>query len=128
MAKKKRKARKKTKGVSFTKPIDISKFGTEKDPCFGKLYNLSTDECKRCGDSELCGVIFSQKAHDKRKKIEKKKRFKDIELTEEENPSLTKWVQEKKDEGLTRSKVIKKAKRTFGSTRDEIKKIWKNLK
>ena len=35
-------------------PIDVSTLGTNGDPCFGIGYDLSTKECKLCGDSELC--------------------------------------------------------------------------
>ncbi|MAO08040.1 MAG: hypothetical protein CL596_04935 [Alteromonas sp.] len=129
MAKKKRKPRKATKGVDILKPIDINKFGTKDDPCFGKEYDLSTDECSRCGDSELCAAVFGQTTLKKtRDKVESKNRFKDKELFEDDkNPALTKWVRDKKEEGLKRSEIIKKAKATFGSTREEIKKIYKNL-
>lgn len=125
---KKRKPREKDEGIDFSKPIDITKLGTSEDPCFGKLYDLSTDECKRCGDSELCALVFAQgKLKDKRTKIEKDNRFKDMELKDPVNKSLKAWVKNKKEEGLTRAEVIKKAKTTFGSTREEIKKVWKNL-
>lgn len=128
MGKNKREPRKKTKKVDFLEPIDITKFGSEDDPCFGKLYNLSTKECKRCGDSELCGVIFSQNMNKVRKDIESKQRFKDLEMDlPKQNPALTKWVREKKAQGLSRSEIIIKAKKTFGSTRDEIKTIYKTL-
>lgn len=123
----KRITRKETKGVDFLKPIDISKFGTKDDPCFGKLYNLSTPECKRCGDSELCSVVFAQNMKKVREGEKSKTRFKDEELEVNNNPALTKWVKEKVEEGITRQEIIKKAKRTFGSTREEIKKIYKNV-
>lgn len=124
----KRKARKATKKVDFLKPIDITLFGTKDDPCFGKLYNLSTSECQRCGDSELCAVVFAQNMKKERVKQKKKTRFKDEELeVNTNNPALERWVKERKEEGLTRQEVIKKAKKTFGSTREEIKKIYKNV-
>lgn len=130
MAKKKRKPREETENIDFLQPIDIKKVGSNDDPCFGKLYDLSAEECKRCGDSELCAVVFSQTTAKKiRKKEEKNNRFKDIELDEpKENQALKKWVKEKMDEGLTRSQIIKKARLTFGSTRDEIKALHKKLK
>lgn len=131
MAKKKtREPREKTEQVDFLKPIDIKKIGTSDDPCFGKLYDLSEEACKRCGDSELCAVVFSQtKAKKVRKKVESKNRFKDLELDEpKENKALAKWVAERKKEGKKRSEIIKLAKRTFGSTREEIKAIYKKLK
>lgn len=128
MAKKKkedRKPRKKTEGIDFLKPIDFSKIGTQDDPCFGKHYNLSTDECKRCGDSELCSVLFSLKLNKDRAKIESKESFKD--LNDNDNKALENWVKNKKKEGLSRSQIIKKAKLTFGSTREEIKKIFNKI-
>lgn len=63
------------------KPLDIEKFGSDSDPCFGKLYSLSSSECKRCGDSEICGSVFAQRLNSKREIIESGKRFKDIELS-----------------------------------------------
>lgn len=128
MAKKRKPKKKATKGINTLEPIDLAKVGTADDPCFGKLYDLSTEECKRCGDSELCCTVFSQSMDKARKKFEKSNRVKDMELTEPKvNEALAKWVKEKKDEGLKRSEVIKKAKKTFGSTREEIKEIWKTL-
>lgn len=126
MAKKRREPREKTEGIDYLKPINVLDFGSDNDPCFGKLYNLNADACKRCGDSELCGAVFAQKQNKQRSKQEKKNRFKDIEL-HKGNTSLEKWVKDKKEEGLSRSEIIKKAKKTFGSTREEIKNIYKKL-
>jgi hypothetical protein len=127
----KREAREQSlKDDEFLKPIDVTQFGTDNDPCFGKLYNLAEDECRRCGDQALCGLVFGQNLHVKRKGIEDKNRFKDLEMSKEEpknNKALTKWVKSKKEEGLSRTEVIKKAKYTYGSTREEIKEIWKKL-
>ena len=131
MAKKNtREPREKTKEVDFMEPINITQFGTDDDPCFGKEYNLSTPECKRCGDSELCGIVMGQNNHIDRKKIEKNNRFKDLEIVNKPNkPSaLEQWVKMKKDEGLKRSEIIKKAKNTYGSTREEIKIVYAKLK
>ena len=82
---KKRKTRNKVKltDKEMLKPIDIELFGSDDDPCFGKLYKLSTPECKRCGDSEICATVMAQRLNVKRKGIESKNRFKDIELGEE---------------------------------------------
>lgn len=127
----KRKARKETKEVNFLKPIDITAFGTDSDPCFGKLYNPSTEECRRCGDSELCAVIFAQKMKKERTKEKATTRFKDEELEVDKPKGQEDWlstfVRERKAEGLTRAAIIKAAKNTFGSTREEIKKIYKNV-
>ena len=129
MSKPTRKSRKTSikKEDEFLKPIDITKFGTSDDPCFGKLYELSAEECKRCGDSPLCAVVFSQNLTVERKSIESKSRFKDLEKNPGKgiNASLSKWVKQKKDEGYKRSEIIKMAKKSFGSNRDEIKELYK---
>ena len=82
MGKKGREPREKTPKVDLMEPINIAQFGTEDDPCFGKLYNLSTPECKRCGDSELCAIVMAQNNHTKRLEIEADTRFKDLEIAE----------------------------------------------
>ena len=41
-------------------PINIAELGSNSDPCFGIGYDLSTKECKLCGDSELCAFKMSQ--------------------------------------------------------------------
>lgn len=129
MAKKKRKARESTDNVDMFKPIDIEKFGSDEDPCFGKHYDLSAEECKRCGDSELCAAVFSRtNAKKLRDKETKGNRYKDMELEDPGKPlneALLNWVKEKKEEGLKRSEIIKKAKKTFGSTRKEVKELYK---
>lgn len=63
-------------------PLDLSKFGTENDPCFGKLYDLKADECQICGDFEICAVAFSQKLNGKRLKFEETNKMKDLEEVE----------------------------------------------
>lgn len=129
MAKKARTPREKTKGVDLMEPVDITQFGTKDDPCFGKEYNLSTPECKRCGDSELCAIVMGQNNNLKRKDIESKNRFKDLEIAKkEDNPALVEWVKAKIAEGLTRSEITVKAKKTYGSSRAEIKEIYKKYK
>ena len=57
----------KVKKSTFLVPIDYSHFGDpDKDPCFGKLYDLNVDECITCGDIELCGMVFAERLTKKR--------------------------------------------------------------
>ena len=129
MAKKNsREPREKTKGIDLMEPINITQFGTDDDPCFGKEYNLSTPECKRCGDSELCAIVMGQNNHIKRKTIEDNNRFKDLEIVNKTNTALEEWVKSKMEEGLKRSEIITKAKNTYGSSREEIKSIYAKFK
>lgn len=67
------------KKVDLMKPITIDQLGTEDDPCFGKLYDITTSECQRCGDCELCSIVMGQKNHLAREKEHKKGSFKDLE-------------------------------------------------
>lgn len=108
MAKEKRKARKKlSKTVDITKPItpmDITKFGTEDDPCFGKLHDLTEDACKRCGDSTLCSIAFNQGTLRLREQEESKGRFKDLEIdapkkTKEDTKEINKFIKKKLKDG-----------------------------
>lgn len=91
-----RKSRKKTPDVDFSRPINISLFGTDKDPCFGKLNDATHPACKQCGDCELCFIVQSQNLHLKRNRIEKKNAFIDKEM-----PDAPKALdRDKFDEGL----------------------------
>lgn len=56
----------------FMAPLDITMFGGEDDPCFGKLHLPTAKECKRCGDNEVCAIVMAQRAHGKRAKEEAK--------------------------------------------------------
>ena len=52
-------------------PINIAELGSNSDPCFGIGYDLSTKECKLCGDSELCAFKMSQNMNITRKLLPK---------------------------------------------------------
>ena len=59
-------------------PVDVTQLGGNGDPCFGKGYDLSTKECKLCGDSELCCIKMSQALNVTRKELEAKNHYKDL--------------------------------------------------
>lgn len=66
--------------VDMMKPIvDIGIFGSENDPCFGKLFSLDANECQRCGDNEICAIVTAQKNKVRRENVESKGSFKDLE-------------------------------------------------
>lgn len=132
----KRESRKKlSKKVDITKPvlpIDITKFGTEEDPCFGKLHDLTQDECKRCGDSSLCSIVQNQDTLKLRAKEEKDGRFKDLELDapkkEIDMKEVKKFIKKKLDSGTISVMVKKQAIKKFGITKEDATKIIKKLK
>lgn len=69
----------KMKDEDFLVPVDITIFGSQDDPCFGKHNDPRAKECSRCGDAEVCAIVQAQRLHLKRLKEEKKQPFKDIE-------------------------------------------------
>lgn len=103
MAKKDNKPKKREK---VDKPIsadqlltvtDISKIGSTEDPCFGKHFDLSTKECKRCGDSEMCSIAFASKMNGVRTMVEHTNSFKDINNdVESVKETIRKMVKNKK--------------------------------
>ena len=82
MAKKKQMLPDLTKQDILT-PLDISQLGSNGDPCFGIGYDLSTKECKLCGDSELCAFKMSQNLNITRKELEQKNQYKDLDVLED---------------------------------------------
>lgn len=60
-------------------PIKLSDLGSENDPCFGKLYDLTQDECKMCGDSEICCIKTAEYLGKTRKELEEKHQYKDLD-------------------------------------------------
>jgi hypothetical protein len=125
----KRKSRDKVSSkVDITKPlqkIDIMKFGTDDDPCFGKLHDFTADECRRCGDQVICQIVFNQKTLGLRGKIEEENRFKDLELI---NIEATSYAKEKLKSGKTKSFVTKRLVGKFKITTEQAKKIIKKIK
>lgn len=61
-------------------PIDVTKFGSDDDPCFGKLYSLTETECMHCGDNEFCAIVFANSAHKKRIDYETKHAVLDVDM------------------------------------------------
>lgn len=80
MAKKINKEAKKqlAKGDILT-PISIDDIGGDSDVCFGKNYDLSTEECRMCGDSELCCIKMAALQGKTRKALEEENHYKDLE-------------------------------------------------
>lgn len=73
--------------VNLLRPLDMNTIGSNDDPCFGKLYDPKAVECKKCGDFEVCAMVFGQNNHKLRAKEEAKNNFLDIE--EEKIDKLT---------------------------------------
>lgn len=108
--------------------IDITKLGiSEYDPCFGKGYNLSTKECKLCGDSELCALKMAQVLKITRKELEEKNHYKDLD-TLEDVEGIKKYMRSLKRKGLDRKEIVSKCNTKFEVPKKDLRTIFKQLK
>ena len=84
--------------------LDLLNLGNDNDPCFGKLYSIKADECRRCGDSEFCQIKMAQSIHLITATQEKKHAFKDkqeAEFVDNQNKEMV-------------DKLVKRAKKKPG--------------
>lgn len=123
----------KNKTIDITKVdplqvVDITKLGiSEYDPCFGKGYNLSTKECKLCGDSELCALKMAQVLKITRKELEEKNHYKDLDTLEDVD-GIKKYMRSLKRKGLTRKEIVSKCNTKFEVPKKDLRIIFKQLK
>lgn len=111
----------------LTPITNIDNLGSDKDPCFGKEYDLTTNECKLCGDSELCAICFAQKLNKTRAEIEKESHFKDMEKLLDIQ-GIKKYMRSLIRKELSRKDVISKAIDKFDITKKDARSIYKSLK
>lgn len=109
------KERKNLSDEQMLQPLDITKFGGPDDPCFGKHHDLKSEDCRACGDSELCAIALSHKGLAMRQKLEMKQSFKDMEDTEIDlkEKRVRKYIAKKLGEGLPLKKVLKRASKRY---------------
>jgi hypothetical protein len=102
--------------IDFSKPVDITLFGSEDDPCFGKHHDPKDSNCKICGDSELCQLIKGQKNNLIRNKVESKQAFKDTQSIEHPEFNLInakKFIRAKFKKEYDRKKTMRLTKKKF---------------
>lgn len=108
------------------KPLSIEDIGHNGDPCFSKGYDLSTKECKMCGDSELCAIAFAQTMNKTRSDIEKENQFKDMEILIDV-AGVKKFMRKLKRGGSLKKEIITKSQEKFKITKEESRQIYKQL-
>lgn len=107
-------------GIDLMQPIDITIFGSENDPCFGKLNDPANSICQRCGDSEICQIVQSQKLHATREKQSKTTKFKDEEEPFLELRTMERFIVDTlKGENPMRFGKLKKLAIRYFSTMDK---------
>lgn len=123
MAKKKQQLPDLTKQDVLT-PLDISQLGTNGDPCFGIGYDLSTKECKLCGDSELCAFKMSQNLNITRKELEQKNQYKDLDVLED-TVGIKKYIRGLIRKGRDKKEIISKTVEKFEVPRKRIRELYR---
>lgn len=110
------------------KPVDISSLGNlDTDPCFGKEYDLSTKECKMCGDSELCCIKFADKVGKTRKQLEKENQYKDLEILVDKS-AVFKSIRALKRKGDDKKTIIQKIQAKYELSIKEARLLYKEQK
>jgi len=108
-------------------PINIAELGSNSDPCFGIGHDLSTKECKLCGDSELCAFKMSQNMNITRKELEQKNQYKDLDVLED-TVGIKKYIRGLIRKGKERKEVITKTVEKFEVPRKRIRELYKECK
>lgn len=108
-------------------PFDLEQIGDNGDPCFGKAYDLSTKECKQCGDSELCAIKMAQLLNKTRKELEEQNNYKDLDMLEDV-AGIKKYIRGLLRKGKTRKEIVEKTSLKFEVPSKIIRKIYKELK
>lgn len=113
--------------AEILKPLNIDSIGTNGDPCFGTQYDLTTDECKMCGDSELCCIKFAAKIGKTRKQLEAENDYKDLEILVD-IPAVKKTIRALLRKGEDRKTIKQKLQAKYGVTEEEAKKLYRQYK
>lgn len=108
-------------------PINIAELGSNGDPCFGIGYDLSTKECKLCGDSELCAFKMAKNMNITRKELEQKNQYKDLDVLED-TVGIKKYIRGLIRKGKERKEVITKTVEKFEVPRKRIRELYKECK
>lgn len=111
--------------VDIFKPLSLEDIGSNNDPCFGKEYDLSTKECKLCGDSELCAIAFAQSMRTTRKEMETASHYKDLDVLID-TKGIKKYIRTQKRNGDDKKTIIQKVMRKYEVTRDDARVLYKN--
>ena len=106
--------------------IDVNNIGNG-DDCFGQAYDLSTKECKLCGDSELCALKMSQNLNITRKELNEKNHCKDLDILEDID-AIKKYMRKLKRAGESRKDIITKASDKFEVPTRDLRKIYRDIK
>lgn len=128
--------KKKKHHIDIMKPIIAADLGSENDPCFGKHYSIKADECKRCGDADVCAIISQTKLIKEIEEESTKSEYLDVqeaELVDSQNKKLETLLKNKAkkapDKWLSLSKLIPTVTKKFNLTeKDNIQTLQRLIK
>jgi len=117
------------KKENLLEPLDITKFGTDDDPCFGKHYDLISSECKVCGDSAICQVVMSQNTLLLQKQNNVEEGSGD-ELSKVKKNTIKKFIKRRLSKNVSTIKIISAVMANYSDDIDRAtaKKMIKELK
>ena len=107
-------------------PIRMEDLGSDLDPCFGKHYDLRTEECKACGDQELCCIAMANHLGTTRAELNKKNSYKDIE-NPVDTDGLRKYYRKLKREGKEKKEIIQSMQTKYHLTKDEARSYYRQF-
>lgn len=116
----------KLEDTPILKPVDIDSIGSSDDPCFGKAYDLSTQECRSCGDSELCCIKFAEMMGKTRKELEEENQYKDMELLVDK-VAAKKTFRALKRKGEDKKTIIQKLQAKYSITVKEARTLYREF-
>lgn len=116
----------KLEDTPILKPVDIDSIGSSDDPCFGKAYDLSTQECRSCGDSELCCIKFAEMMGKTRKELEEENQYKDMELLVDK-VAAKKTFRALRRKGEDKKTIIQKLQAKYSITVKEARTLYREF-
>jgi len=125
MARKKKPRNSGISAQSLLVPFNVLDFGDpDKDPCFGKLYDLTDEDCLSCGDIEWCATVFQQNLVQRRLKEEQQGAKYDLEVgTLEYHQDIRAKYNSLVEEGYKPLKAMKITANRFNNKISNIKTI-----
>lgn len=112
--------------TSLLTPINLKMIGSNNDPCFGKSYDLSTKECKMCGDSELCCIKMAENLGKTRKQLESENQYKDLE-DKIDIEGLKKLYKAQKKKGKSKKEIIDLFQSKYELTQKEARTLYRQF-
>lgn len=102
----------------------VTSIGSNNDPCFGKEYNLTSNECQICGDSELCAIKLSQLQGKTRKQLEESQNYKDMDVLID-TKSIRRFIKSSLKKGMPKKDIISQIVEKYSTTKQEARMLYK---